>query len=112
MMAMSFLTSSGGHSRCCVDWSSALCSSDPNFSDVSARLGLEQLARPAPVLQVRELLQAQPRRHVGEIVLDPRTLDVARAVRSEERRVGEERRDPCAGEGEKAQLRRLARSFL
>src|SRR3977135_3531304 len=34
----------------------------------------EALARTAPFVQVRELLQAQPRRHVGEVVLDPRAL--------------------------------------
>jgi hypothetical protein len=37
-------------------------------------------ARAAPVLQVRELLQAQSRRDVGEVVLDPGALHVARAV--------------------------------
>ncbi len=40
----------------------------------------EPRAGAAPVLQVRELREAQPRRHVGEVVLDPRALHVARAV--------------------------------
>src|SRR5438876_712002 len=53
--------------------------------EVVAREALEVAMREpragaAPFVQVRELLQAESRRNVGEVVLDPGALHVARAV--------------------------------